>query len=114
MRVKSGKTTRQRHKKILEQAKGYRQARSKIYKRAKEAYLHAGQYAFQGRRKRKGQMRSIWIVRLNAALDSKGISYSKFINKLNKSNVNLNRKTLSELALNEPKVFDTVVEKVMA
>lgn len=114
MRVKRGVTTRRRHKKILEQVKGYRQQRSKIFRRAMEAYLHAGQYAFQGRRKRKGQMRSLWIVRLNAALSGKNISYSKFINKLNKSEVNLNRKMLSELAINDSTVFDKVVEKVLA
>lgn len=114
MRVKSGGIARRKHKKILKQVKGYRQARSKIYKRAKEAYLHAGQYALNGRRKRKGQMRSLWIVRLNAALRLKGISYSQFINKLNTSNVGLNRKMLSELAINAPSAFDAVVSKVIA
>jgi large subunit ribosomal protein L20 len=114
MRVKRGVTARRRHKKILDQVKGYRQSRSKIYKRAKEAYLHAGQYSTQGRRKRVGQMRSLWIVRLNAALKPKGISYSQFINKLNKGMVGLNRKMLSELAINAPAVFDKVVEKVVA
>lgn len=114
MRVKRGVTARRKHKKILNQVKGYRQARSKIYKRAKEAYLHAGQYALNGRRKRVGQMRSLWIMRLNAALRTKGISYSQFINKLNKGEVGLNRKMLSELAINAPSVFDKVVEKVIA
>lgn len=112
MRVKGGFTTRRRHKKILEQTKGYRQKRSKIYKRAKEAYLHAGQYALNGRRKRKGQMRSLWIIRLNAALDAKGLSYSKFIKMLSTTDIKLNRKSLSELAINEPAVFDKVVEKI--
>ena len=114
MRVKTGVTRRRRHKKLLSQVKGYRQQRSKIIRRAKEAYLHAGQYAFNGRRKRKGQMRSLWIVRLSAALKNKGLSYSKFISQLNKSEVNLNRKMLSELAINQPAVFDKVVEKVTA
>lgn len=114
MRVTTGTTRRKRHKKILEQAKGYRQARSKIYKRAKEAYLHAGQYALRDRRKRPGQMRSLWILRLNAALRPKGISYSQFIHKLNTSELTLDRKSLSELAIQEPQIFDKVVEKVIA
>jgi large subunit ribosomal protein L20 len=114
MRVKTGVVARRKHKKILNATKGYRQARSKIYKRAKEAFLHAGQYALNGRRKRTGQMRALWIIRLNAALRGKGISYSQFINKLNKSEVGLNRKMLSELAIQAPAVFDTVVEKVVA
>ena len=114
MRVKAGTTSRKRHKKILDQVKGYRQQRSKIYRRAKEAYLHAGQYAFNGRRKRKGQMRALWIVRLNAALRGHDISYSKFIAKLNASAVSLNRKMLSELAINEPEVFNTVIKQVLA
>jgi large subunit ribosomal protein L20 len=114
MRVKRGVTSHKRHKKILKLAKGYRQSRSKIYRRAKEAYLHAGQYALQGRRKRKGQMRSLWILRLNAALDPKGISYSKFIYKLNNSEIKLNRKMLSELAIQDTRVFDRVVEAVVA
>lgn len=114
MRVRGGVKSRRRHKKLLSQVKGYRQARSKIYKRAKEAYLHAGQYALQGRRKRTGQMRSLWIIRLNAALRPKEISYSKFIGKLNSGDLKLNRKMLSELAIQEPGVFDKVVEKIIA
>lgn len=114
MRVKTGVIRRRRHKKLLDQVKGYRQARSKIYRKAKEAYLHAGQYALRDRRKRPGQMRSLWIVRLNASLREKGVSYSQFINKLNKSDLTLNRKTLSELAIQAPDVFDKVVEKVIA
>ena len=90
MRVKGGTVTRRRHKKLLKQVKGYRQMRSKAYRKAKEAYLHAGQYALQGRRKRKGQMRGLWILRLNAALRAfdQNLSYSSFINKLNKIIIN--------------------------
>lgn len=114
MRVKTGFTTRRKHKKLLKKAKGYRQQRSKIYKRAKEAFLHAGQYSMAHRRKRVGQMRSLWILRLNAALAPHEISYSKFIGKLNKSDVKLNRKMLSELALKNPEVFTKVVKQVLA
>jgi len=116
MRVKGGTVTRRRHKKLLKEVKGFRQMRSKIYSKAHEAYLHAGQYRIQGRKKRAGQMRSLWIVRLNAALRAKNgdLSYSQFINKLNKSDIKLNRKVLSELAINAPQVFDKVVDKVIA
>lgn len=113
MRVKTGFVSRRKHKKILKSAKGYRQARSKIYRRAKEAYLHAGQYAYNGRQKRYSQMRKLWIIRLNAALREKNISYSQFMHKLSTSEVSLNRKSLSELAINYPAVFDKVVEKVL-
>lgn len=113
MRVKTGQYRRKRHKKLLSQVKGYRQSRSKIFRRAKEAYMHAGQYAFRDRKKRAGQMRSLWIIRLNAALREKGLSYSKFISSLHKSGLDLDRKSLSELAIQEPQVFSKVVEKVI-
>lgn len=114
MRVKGGTKARRRHNKILKAVKGYVRGRSKLYKVAKESYLHAGQYATQGRRKRLSQMRSLWIVRLNAALREKGISYSKFINLLSKSEVELNRKSLSELAIQEPEVFSKLVDQIKA
>ena len=114
MRVKGGTQTRRRHNKILKAVKGYRNARRRLYKTAKEAYLHAGQYSTAGRRKRTGQMRSLWIIRLNAALRLEGITYSKFINKLTKSDLDLNRKSLSELAIQEPTVFKKLVERVTA
>lgn len=112
MRVKGGYTTRKRRKKILKTTKGYRGKRSKLYRKAKESYLHSGQYSFNDRRKRYGEFRRLWIVRLSAALQNKNVSYSQFINKLNKSDLNLNRKTLSELAINYPDVFDSVVDRV--
>jgi large subunit ribosomal protein L20 len=114
MRVKGSVNSRRRHKKILKAVKGYVRARSKLYKVAKESYLHAGQYALQGRRKRTGQMRSLWITRLNAAIRNHGYSYSQFMNMLKKSKVELNRKSLSELAIQEPEVFSRIVEKVKA
>lgn len=114
MRVKGGFKARRRHNKILKAVKGFVRGRRKLYKVAKESYLHAGQYSTSGRRHRLSQMRSLWIVRLNAALDAKGISYSKFIGKLNKSDIELNRKSLSELAIHEPEVFSKLVDKINA
>jgi len=114
MRVKGGVKSRRKHKKLLKQVKGYRQARSKIHKVAKESYLHAGQYSISGRRKRVGQLRSLWILRLNAALREKGLTYSKFINTLSRQKISLNRKMLSELAINRPEVFSKLIDKIKA
>jgi large subunit ribosomal protein L20 len=112
MRVKRGIIKKQKHKKILKKAKGYRLSRSKIYKRAKEAVLHAGQYSYNHRRKRGNQFRKLWIQRIHAVLDSYDLSYSKFIHLLKQSKIELNRKVLSELAIHKPEVFETVVKKV--
>lgn len=109
MRVKAGTVTRRRHNKVLEAAKGYRLKRSKSFRQAKETLLHAGQYAYVGRKKRTGQLRSIWINRINIALDEMGISYSVFINKLKEAKVEINRKMLAELAVNNPEVFNKIV-----
>lgn len=97
---------------ILKQVKGYRFARSKKEKAAYEAISHAGAYAFAHRRDKKGDMRRLWNVRLNAALDEKGLSYSKFMGVLKKKNVLLNRKVLSELAASKPKTFNKVIAQV--
>lgn len=109
MRVKSPR--RQRHKKILEAAKGFRDARRKRYKVAKEAVLHAGQYAYVGRKLRKRNIRSLWITRLNAAVREEGISYSRFTAGLKKANIEINRKILSDIAIEDPKTFSQIVEK---
>ncbi len=114
MRVKGGFTTSRRHKRLLKSVKGYRGARRRLYRIAKESYLHSGQYSIQGRRKRLGQMRRLWIMRLNAALRYKNIKYSDFIHKLQLSDIQLNRKMLSELAIHHANVFDKLVEKVVA
>ncbi|BDQ05024.1 MAG: 50S ribosomal protein L20 [Candidatus Dojkabacteria bacterium] len=114
MRVKGGFTTRRRHKKILKSVKGYRGARRRLYRIAKESFLHSGQYALHGRRKRLGQMRKLWILRLNAALRSKSIKYSDFIHRLRLSDIQLNRKMMSELAINHANVFDKLVDTVIA
>ena len=111
MRVKRGVTKRKAHKKVLKLVKGYRMKRSKLISVAYEAMHHAGQYAFNDRRKKKGQMRILWIQRINAALGTT-ISYSKFIAALKTKNIMLDRKILADLALNEPKAFEAVLEKI--
>ena len=113
MRVKRGVTTSKRHKKLLKSAKGYRGGRSKLFKQAREATIHAGADAYRGRKEKKRQMRSLWIIRLNAALKGQDISYSKFIDKLNKKNIELDRKVLSQIALEDPKVFEQIVKKII-
>jgi large subunit ribosomal protein L20 len=112
MRIKRGLTKKRKHKKILSLTKGFRLSYSKLYKRAREAVLHAGKYAFNDRKKRKGDFRELWIERINAGLKQLGMKYSVFIDKLNKNKVELNRKILADLALNDKKVFDEVVNSV--
>jgi large subunit ribosomal protein L20 len=107
MRVKSPR--RQRHNKILKLAKGYRMTRHRLYKVAHEAVVHAGQYAFAGRKLKKRDLRRTWIIRINAALDGMGISYSQFIPALKKSNILIDRKVLSDLATRQPEAFKAVV-----
>ena len=111
-RVKGGMTTRRKHKKVLKLANGYWMSRSKQIKKAKEAVLHAGQYAFNGRKLRKRDFRQLWIVRLNAAVRQAGLSYSKFIALLKAKNVAIDRKVLSQIAVDHPQVFAKLVEKV--
>ncbi len=112
MRAKTGSTRKKRHKKILKQAKGYRMTRSRLYKVAKEAVLHAGQYAYHGRKLRKRDFRRLWIQRINAALSKTDLSYSRFIKKLKDNQIELNRKILADLAVNHPEVFFKIVDKV--
>lgn len=113
MRVKTGFTRRQNHKRLHKATKGFRMSKHKLVKVAKEALIHAGQYAFNGRRKKKGAFKEIWITRINAGLKNFNISYSKFINLFTKSGIGLNKKMLSELAINEPQVFEQVVNQVL-
>ncbi len=108
MRVKSN--TRYRHKKLLSQTKGFRMTKNRLVTVASDALLHAGQYAFAGRRLRRRDLRSLWTVRINAALRALDNKYSTFISDLKKSNITLDRKVLSELATNHPKVFQAVVK----
>lgn len=112
MRVKRGKSKNQKHKKVLNSTKGYRLSYSKLYRRAKEAMLHAGQYSYAHRRKRSGDFRRLWIERINAALSDHDMKYSEFINKLKLNDIHLNRKILSELGLHNKDVFAEVVKAV--
>jgi large subunit ribosomal protein L20 len=109
-RSKSGPFRKQRNKKILKLARGYRGGRSKLTRTAKEAVMRAGQYAYFGRKIKKRDYRGMWIIRINAACEQRGMAYHRFINGLRKAKVEINRKALSELALSEPKAFDELVE----
>jgi large subunit ribosomal protein L20 len=112
-RVKGGPRAHAKHKKILKLAKGYKGSRSKIYKKAHEAVLRAGEHAFAGRRIRRRDMRRLWISRLNGALTDHDVNYSTFINKMKIADVQLNRKMLSEIAIRDPKGFEEIVKKVL-
>lgn len=111
-RIKGGLTTKRKHKKILHLAKGYRMTRHKQIKKAKEAVLHAGEYAFAGRKNKKRDFRRLWIIRINAALFNLGLKYSQFISKLKQNKIELDRKILAKLAVEYPAVFNKIVEKV--
>lgn len=113
-RAKTGVVRRRRHKKILAANKGMRGANKRLYKRAHEAYLHSGQYAYEGRRLRKRDMRSLWIVRINAALHQidEVFSYAKFMRALKDKNVQLDRKVLADLAATDFTTFSEVVKQV--
>ena len=104
-RVKNGAVTKARHKKIIKAASGYFGSKHTLYKTAKEQLMHSGQYAFRDRKNRKRDFRKLWITRINAACRMNDISYSKFISGLNKASVEVNRKMLSEIAINDEKAF---------
>ena len=108
-RVKSGMTNRARHKKVLKEAKGYFGSKHRLYKTAHEQVMHSGQYAFRDRRQNKRNFRKLWIARINAACRENEISYSKFINGLNKAGITVNRKMLSELAIDNREAFADLV-----
>lgn len=110
MRVPVGKTRKRRHKKILAATKGYRMSKNRLYKVAHEAYMHAGQYSYNDRKKRLGQVRELWIKRINAAAQAHGMTYSVFMNKLKKSNIELNKKMLADIAFENPEVFSQIVK----
>lgn len=111
MRIKRGVTARRRHKKILKLAKGYRGAKSKLFRPANEQVLKSLWYAFQHRRKKKGDFRRMWIARINAAARSNGLTYSRMISGLRKAGVEINRKVLADLAVNDRQAFGQLVEK---
>ena len=108
-RVKNGAVTKARHKKVLKAAKGYFGSKHRLYKSAKEQLMHSGQYAFRDRKQKKRDFRKLWITRINAACRQNEISYSRFINGLSKAGVEVNRKMLSEIAINDPKAFTELV-----
>ena len=113
-RVKRGVTARARHKKVLTKAKGYYNARRKVYRVAKQAVMKAGQYAYRDRRARKRDFRSLWIVRINAAARECGLSYSRFINGLQKAMIEVDRKMLADIAVHDKPAFAVLAEKAKA
>ena len=113
-RVKRGVQAKKRHKKILKLAKGYRGARSRTFKVANQAVLKAGQYAYRDRRKKKGQFRSLWIVRINAAARLYDLSYSKLMHGLKTAGVEIDRKILADLAVNDIEAFKVLSDKAKA
>lgn len=114
MRVKRGNVSRQRHKKILKLAKGFRGTRSKLFKVANQAVMKSLKYAYRDRRNKKRDLRRLWIARINAAARQHGMSYSRFINGVQKAGITLNRKFLADIAAREPQAFATLADKAKA
>lgn len=113
-RVKGAMNTRKRHKKILKLAKGYRGAKSKLFRTANQAVMKSLVYSYIGRKQKKRDFRKLWIARINAAARMNGISYSRFMNGLKKADITLNRKMLAEIAIADPTAFTALVEKAKA
>ena len=113
-RVKRGVTARARHKKVLDQAKGYRGRRGSVYRIAKQAVMKAGQYAYRDRRQRKRQFRSLWIVRINAAARELGLTYSVLMNGLKKASIEVDRKVLADLAVFDKPAFAQIANQAKA
>lgn len=111
-RIKRGVVSRRKHNKLLRMNKGYRMTKRRLVKVAKEASLHAGAYAYAGRKQKKRDFRRLWITRISEACKGMGISYSQFMNKLKNKNIKLNRKILSNLIVNDPAAFKSLVDKV--
>ncbi len=111
-RIKGGVTTRRKHKKVLKMARGYWMSRHKQIKKAKEAVLHAGEYAFAGRKIKKRQFRRLWIVRIAAALGNADLKYSQFIRLLKSKHIELDRKILAQIAAEKPTLFSQIIDKV--
>ncbi|WP_018973531.1 50S ribosomal protein L20 [Rudaea cellulosilytica] len=110
-RVKRGVVARRRHKKIISRAKGYYNARRKVFRAAKQAVIKAGQYAYIGRKQKKRQFRGLWIVRINAASRQFGLSYSRLMNGLKKANITVDRKVLADIAVHDIAAFGALAEK---
>ena len=113
-RVKRGVTAHRRHKKVIDQAKGYRGRRKNVFRVAKQAVIKAGQYAYRDRRQRKRQFRALWIVRINAAARECGLSYSRFMSGLKKAGIELDRKILADLAVFDRSAFSELADKAKA
>ena len=112
MRIKRGVTSHAKHKKVFQANKGYRMTKRRNIRVAKEAFLHAGEYAFAGRKNRKRDFRRLWITRIGEATRQRGIGYSVFMNKLKAANIELDRKTLAYLVTEEPGVFEEIVDRI--
>lgn len=112
MRVKRGTTSRAKHNKLFRANKGYRMTKRRLTSVATEAYLHAGEYAYAGRKNRKRDFRELWITRISEAVKTRGLSYSSFIHKLKEAHIELDRKTLANLVVEDPTVFDSILDEV--
>ena len=110
-RVKRGVAAKRRHKKVLEQAKGYYGNKSRSFRAANEQVMHSGQYAFHDRRAKKGEFRRLWIQRINAACRQNDMSYSRFIAGLNAAGIEVDRKVLADIAVSDPATFTALVEQ---
>src|SRR5450432_3101068 len=113
-RVKRGVTARARHKKVIDQAKGFRGRRNNVYRIAKEAVMKAGQYAYRDRRNKKRTFRALWIARINAAARECGLTYSVFMNGLKKASIEVDRKVLADLAVMDPAAFAKIADQAKA
>ena len=113
-RVKGGFITRRRHNKLKARAKGFQGTNNRLYKRASDAVLHAGEYAFAGRKNRKRDFRRLWITRMNTALRALGMKYSEFIKAQGDKHIELDRKVLADLAVSHPTTFEAIVKQVKA
>jgi len=111
-RAKSSVSSRRKRKKIIKLAKGYRGARSRLLRTAKESVMRALKYAYRDRKTRKREFRKLWIIRINAAVRAYGLSYSVFMKRLKDANIEVNRKTLAELAVNNPEAFKKIVNSI--
>jgi large subunit ribosomal protein L20 len=111
-RVKGGTTQKRKHKKIFAMTKGFRMARNRLFKKANEAATRKGEHQFEGRKNRKRDFRRLWIVRISGALSNYDVKYSRFMDALKKSGIEMDRKSLSEMAIRDPQAFAGLVEKV--
>lgn len=112
MRVKRGVQARRRHHKIFQANKGYRMTKRRLIRTATQAYLHAGEYAFAGRKNRKRDFRQLWITRISEAVKQNGLSYSAFMSKMKAAHIELDRKMLANLVADDPEVFEEILDKV--